>query len=213
MPSGRIVYATTGKTLPRDPGDPVPPVAASGEIARATSAELFVTDSAGPPQILFDPLHPDVQPPARATTGSAGYDLAAYLKGGAARVASAAGVELRAAAEVAGEWLVELAPGERALIPLGFRARLPHGYEAQVRPRSGASFRKGLEIPNAPGTIDADFPDEWMVIVRNGTAAPMRIVHGERIAQAVLARYEVLPWSGGAVRASTDRAGGFGSTG
>lgn len=172
-----------------------------------------MTDPALQPQILFDPLHPDVLPPARATAGSAGYDLPAYLRGGAARVASLAGVEIRPAVEADGEWTVELAPGERALIPLGFRARLPQGIEAQIRPRSGTSFRKGLEIPNAPGTIDADFPDEWMVIVRNGTGAPMRIAHGERIAQLVLARYEVLAWSSGAVRASTDRTGGFGSTG
>jgi dUTP pyrophosphatase len=100
-----------------------------------------------------------------------------------------------------------------ALVPLGFRARLPHGFEAQVRPRSGASFRKGIVIPNAPGTVDADYPDEWMVPVRNGTSAPMRIEHGERIAQAIFHRFEVLEWSEGAVAASTDRRGGFGSTG
>jgi dUTP pyrophosphatase len=108
---------------------------------------------------------------------------------------------------------VTLHPGERALIPLGFKARLPEGYEAQIRPRSGASFKKGLEIPNAPGTIDADFPDEWMVIVRNGTASAMRIAHGERIAQAVLQRFEVLEWTTGTVGVTTERGGGFGSTG
>ena len=57
--------------------------------------------------------------------------------------------------------------GATALIPLGFKARLPFGIEGQVRPRSGTSFKKGLQIPNAPGTIDSDFPDEWMVLVRN----------------------------------------------
>jgi dUTP pyrophosphatase len=100
-----------------------------------------------------------------------------------------------------------------ALIPLGFKARLPLGIEGQVRPRSGTSFKKGLQIPNAPGTIDSDFPDEWMVIVRNPLDQEIVIEHGERIAQLVLARYEVLPVEHGAVAATTTRVGGFGSTG
>lgn len=166
------------------------------------------------PAIHFEPLHPDVVAPARATAGSAGHDLSAYLRGRAIIVASAAGTAERAAvAADDGRWEVTLEPGERALIPLGFKARLPEGYEAQIRPRSGASFKKGLEIPNAPGTIDADFPDEWMVIVRNGTASAMRITHGERIAQAVLQRFEVLEWTNGTVGVTTERGGGFGSTG
>ena len=85
-------------------------------------------------------------------------------------------------------------------------ARLP-------RPRSGASFKKGLQIPNAPGTVDADYPEEWLVPVRNATVAPMRIEHGERIAQAVFQRYEVVSWVSGTVAHSTDRRSGFGSTG
>jgi dUTP pyrophosphatase len=103
--------------------------------------------------------------------------------------------------------------GVTALIPLGFKARLPDGIEAQIRPRSGTSFKKTLQIPNAPGTIDSDFPDEWMVIVRNPTDRPIRIEHGERIAQMVLARYEVLAVEAGTVRITTSRIGGFGSTG
>lgn len=117
------------------------------------------------------------------------------------------------AAEIDGVWAIELPVSAMALIPLGFRARVPEGYEAQVRPRSGASFKKGLQIPNAPGTVDADYPDEWLVPVRNATAATMRIEHGERIAQAVFQRYEVVRWQAGVVRATTDRTGGFGSTG
>jgi dUTP pyrophosphatase len=108
---------------------------------------------------------------------------------------------------------VTLAPGEKALIPLGFRARLPVGYEAQVRPRSGTSLKTDLVIVNAPGTIDADFPDEWMVPVKNGGTQPLVITQGERIAQMVLARYETLEFAAGSVTRSTERAGGFGSTG
>ena len=100
-----------------------------------------------------------------------------------------------------------------ALVPLGFRARLPRGIEAQIRPRSGAAFKKGLHIANSPGTVDCDFPDEWMVPVRNASVGPLIIEHGERIAQMVLSRYEVIPYEAGSVQATTNRQGGFGSTG
>lgn len=204
------LYAGGAETLP---GARLPPRPCGRDIAHRLSGERDVDTPAGPPIIRFEPLHADVTPPARATAGSAGADLAAYLRAQSVRIATPAGVIVRDAVATSGEWGLELQPGERALIPLGFKARLPLGYEAQVRPRSGAAFRKGLEIPNAPGTVDADFPDEWMVIVRNGTTAPMRIVHGERIAQVVLARHAVLEWSAGTVEVTTDRTGGFGSTG
>ena len=90
----------------------------------------------------------------------------------------------------------------------------PVGVEAQIRPRSGTSFKKGLQIPNAPGhdrlrlsrRVDGD---------RQATRrdAPIRIEHGERIAQMVLARYEVLAIETGRCRVTTSRVGGFGSTG
>ena len=112
-----------------------------------------------------------------------------------------------------GEWGVMLAPRQMALIPLGFRTRLPDGFEAQIRPRSGQAFKQALTIPNAPGTVDADYAEEWMVIVRNDAAVPRRIVHGERIAQVVFARYQALNLLEGAVQRTTARAGGFGSTG
>lgn len=60
---------------------------------------------------------------------------------------------------------ITLNPGERALIPLGFKAQIPEGYHGEVRPRSGAAFRKGIEIPNSPGTIGSDYGGEWMVPV------------------------------------------------
>lgn len=163
--------------------------------------------------VLFEPLHPDVRPPERATAGSAGFDLRAYLVSRQVRCSDGVSSWEVETSQVGGVWALELPPGAMALIPLGFRARLPEGFEAQVRPRSGASFRKGLQIPNAPGTVDADYPDEWLVPVRNATGAPMRIDHGERIAQAVFQRFEILHWLPGEVRATTNRTGGFGSTG
>lgn len=163
--------------------------------------------------IVIERLHPDARSPKRATEGSAGYDLFAYLRGRSIDCSDGTRQWSIVAESAADRWTVELPSGVMALVPLGFKARLPTGYEAQVRPRSGAAFKKGLAIPNAPGTVDSDFPDEWRVIVRNATSQPLTIEHGERIAQMVLQRYEVLPFVDGMVGQSTERAGGFGSTG
>ena len=160
-------------------------------------------------QLTIELLHADAQPPKRATEGSAGYDLCAYLTGRTVKCSDAQ----RVWDEPASTTGFTLPSGTAALIPLGFKARIPRGIEAQIRPRSGTSFKKGLQIPNAPGTIDSDFPDEWMVIIRNPTNGPITIEHGERIAQMVLARYEVLTIESGAVGITTSRVGGFGSTG
>jgi dUTP pyrophosphatase len=163
--------------------------------------------------VVVELLHPDAQQPKRATPGSAGYDLCAYLTARAIRCTDGERTWDTAAGEDNGQTTFLLDPGVTALVPLGFKARLPAGIEAQIRPRSGTSFKKGLQIPNAPGTIDSDYPDEWMVIVRNPTPRAIRIDHGERIAQMVLARYEALAIESGRVGVSTTRTGGFGSTG
>lgn len=165
------------------------------------------------PTIVFEPLHPGVEPPRRATGHSAGHDLAACLTGGSVRVFIDGVATPRTVEADADGGTIVLGPGEKALVPLGFKARLPEGYEAQVRPRSGTSLKTDLVIVNSPGTIDADYPDEWCVPVRNGGTRPLRIRHGERIAQLVLARFEALAFVPGAVARTTDRAGGFGSTG
>ena len=168
----------------------------------------------GGPVVVFEALYDDVVAPVRATEESAGYDLRAYLGGRPTRIAGASGVSERAPSKGAdGALYVEIGAGERAIVPLGFRARLPDGHEAQLRMRSSVAFKKGLTMPNAPGTIDADYPDEWLVMVRNDGAAPVRIEHGERIAQAIIARYTAVTWTPGTVGVSTSRAGGGGSTG
>jgi dUTP pyrophosphatase len=165
---------------------------------------------ATPPVIVFEPLHPDVSPPTRATLGAAGYDVRACLRGRTVRT-SDGGVERVVDAGTDGR--LALAPGTIALVPLGFRARLPVGYEAQLRVRSSIAFRRGLVLPNAPGTIDADYPDEWLAMMKNDSGSVVTIEHGERIAQVVLNRFEVLEWQEGSVAVSTDRQGGVGSTG
>jgi dUTP pyrophosphatase len=162
--------------------------------------------------MLIELLYPDAVPPKRATEGSAGYDLTAYLKGRTVQCGDGFLKWEAEAKEEDGVVALTLKEHEMALIPLGFKARLPEGCEGQIRPRSGTSFKKGLQIPNAPGTIDSDYPDEWMVIVRNPSPMRMRIEHGERIAQLVIARYEVVPVTFGKVGVTTSRTGGFGST-
>lgn len=162
------------------------------------------------PTIVFEPLHPDVTPPTRATRGAAGYDVRAYLRDRRVRVADG-GSEREV--DAGSEGRLALEPGAIALVPLGFRARVPDGYEAQIRVRSSIAFRKGLVLPNAPGTIDADYPDEWLAMMKNDSSSVVIIEHGERIAQVVLNRFEILEWSTGSVGISTDRKGGVGSTG
>lgn len=162
------------------------------------------------PVVVVEPLFEDARIPARQTQESAGFDLHAHVRGRAIRRCRP-GESPRAEQTPSDDLVLE--PGERALVPLGFRARVPAGYEAQIRIRSSTAFVKGLTMPNAPGTIDADYPDEWMVMLRNDSGIPVAIEHGERIAQAVIARHSAPDWESGAVAMSTDRTGGFGSTG
>lgn len=165
--------------------------------------------------ITLELLHPDARAPERATEGSAGYDLFVHLTQRTVKCSDSGRIWDVAASrdDDRNVSFLELAPQATAMIPLGFKARLPDGFEAQIRPRSGAAFKKGLTIPNAPGTVDADYPEEWMVLIRNAGTRPVRIEHGERIAQMVLARFEVLPVAMGTVTKTSSRSGGFGSTG
>jgi len=124
--------------------------------------------------------------------------------------ADAAGMDLLAAVAAP----VTIPPGHRALIPTGLTIALPHGYELQVRPRSGLALRHGIVLPNSPGTIDADYRGEVQVIVMNAGDAPFTVERGMRIAQAVLAPVVRVAWREAATLEPTGRgSGGFGSTG
>ena len=93
----------------------------------------------------------------------------------------AAGLDLLAAVPAAAP--MTLAPGERGLVPCGIAIALPHGFEAQVRPRSGLAVHHGVTVLNAPGTIDADYRGEVQVVLINHGEAPFELRRGERIAQ------------------------------
>ena len=152
------------------------------------------------PPALFQRLRERAILPARQTPLAAGLDLPACL-----------------------DAPVTLAPGDIALIPTGWAVAVPEGHEGQVRPRSGLSTKHGVTVPNAPGTIDADYRGELKVALINLGRAPFTVEHGMRVAQLVIAPVSLcgvrevaeLPAEsphfavGGAVRG----AGGFGSTG
>jgi dUTP pyrophosphatase len=110
--------------------------------------------------------NPDLPLPSRQSAHAAGYDVASA------------------------EPDFVLAPGERRAIGTGLAFELPEGFEMQVRPRSGLALKHGITLPNAPGTIDADYRGELKVILQNGGAEPVTIRRGERIAQLVFARHE-----------------------
>ena len=109
---------------------------------------------------------------------------------------------------------IVLKPLMRAIVPTGLFIELPEGYEAQIRPRSGLSAKKGIGLVNSPGTIDADYRGEIGVIVVNLSNEDFTIENGERIAQMVIAKHEVASWQEVESLNESDRgSGGFGSTG
>jgi dUTP pyrophosphatase len=141
-------------------------------------------------EVLLRRLDPELPAPSYAHDGDAGADLVTAVD-------------------------VDLAPGERAVVPTGTAIALPTGYAAFVHPRSGLAARCGMALVNAPGTIDAGYRGEIQVIVVNlDPSTPVMLKRGDRLAQLVIQRVErarfvevdELPES---VRAE----GGFGSTG
>lgn len=109
---------------------------------------------------------------------------------------------------------VELKPLERMLIPTGLKIELEHGYEAQVRPRSGMSIKHGITLINCVGTIDEDYRGEVCVPVVNISNESYTIQPDERIAQMVIARAEQAKLEVVTELSDTERGeGGFGSTG
>ena len=131
------------------------------------------------------------QLPAYATSQSAGMDLRANI-----------------------DAPIILQPMERRLVPTGLYIALPEGFEAQVRPRSGLALKHGLTVLNSPGTIDADYRGEIMVLLINFSNEPFTINDGERIAQMVVARHEQAEFIEVEVLDETERGeGGYGHTG
>lgn len=126
--------------------------------------------------------------------------------------AGAAGMDLRAA--VAADAPLVLEPGRRALAPTGFVFEIPHGFEGQIRPRSGLAFKHGVTCLNTPGTVDSDYRGEVKVLLANLGEEPFVIERGMRIAQMVIAPVTQVAVREAIEAGETARgAGGFGSTG
>jgi len=147
-------------------------------------------------------INPGVQTPAYESPGSAGFDLRAFFE--------------HCDEFNAGEAFV-LKAGSRAKIPTGLKLVIPHGYELQIRPRSGLAFKHGISLTNTPGTIDSDYRGELEILIINHGDKDFEINQGDRIAQAVLApvvqadfsEISEMPHESDNQRAE----GGFGSTG
>ena len=131
----------------------------------------------------------DLALPTRQTPQSAGLDLHANIS-------------------------VTISKGERTLVPTGIKVALPLGYEAQVRPRSGLALKHGITVLNAPGTIDADYRGEIGVLLINHGVEDFTIQRGDRIAQLVIAKVEMIDFQEVDELPDTPRGnGGYGSTG
>ena len=120
----------------------------------------------------------------------------------------AAGMDVVAAEDL------DLQPGQRHAVATGFRVAIPHGYEIQVRPRSGLAFKHGISVPNTPGTIDSDYRGELKILLINHGSDPFPVRRGERIAQLVPAAVTPATFDEVEELCETSRGeGGFGSTG
>jgi len=143
------------------------------------------------PRVQFKKLRPDAIVPRYMTSGAAGMDLAAAI-----------------------DEPITVGAGASAVVATGLAMAIPHGFEGQVRPRSGLARKHGITVLNAPGTIDSDYTGEVMVLLVNLSREPFTITHGERIAQLVIApvvQAEVVEVE--ALDETERGAGGFGSTG
>jgi dUTP pyrophosphatase len=126
--------------------------------------------------------------------------------------AHAAGMDLRAA--VPEDAPVTLHPGDRHAVPTGLAMAIPPGFEGQVRPRSGLALRHGVTCLNSPGTVDADYRGEVMVILINHGPEAFVVRRGERIAQLLISPVVQARWREVNELDATGRGeGGFGSTG
>ena len=129
--------------------------------------------------------------PAYATSPSAGMDLRANI-----------------------DKSITIHPMERMLIPTGLFMALPPGFEAQIRPRSGLALKHGITVLNSPGTIDADYRGEIMVLLINLSVDDFIINDGERIAQMIIAKHETIEFAVVDQLDETERgSGGYGHTG
>lgn len=137
-------------------------------------------------------LEDGVELPHYASTGAAGADIRAHLKND-----------------------IVLEPGQTKLIPTGVRVEIPHGYEIQIRPRSGLAAKNSVTVLNTPGTIDSDYRGEIQIILINHGKENFTITPGMRVAQMIVAPVTLGTFvrAEGSLASSKRGEGGFGHTG
>ena len=133
----------------------------------------------------------DIELPSYATSGSSGMDIRAAVK----------------------EDMI-VRHGKIILVPTNLSVEIPHGYEIQVRPRSGLAIKHGIGVLNSPGTIDADYRGEIKIILFNFSKEDFKISRGDRIAQIILSKVYLAKFIQTNDLADSSRGeGGFGHTG
>ena len=164
-------------------------------------------------RICFKKLSEGAILPKYQTSGAAGFDLCAVVNKDNPCYCDEQMVSLTEATKV--EPMLYVRPGQRCIVPTGWAVAIPHGFEMQIRPRSGLAAKFGITVLNSPGTIDSDYRGEVCVILYNSTEhEPFIVKAGDRIAQAVLARVEQFAIIEALELDDTQRGtGGFGSTG
>jgi dUTP pyrophosphatase len=140
-------------------------------------------------RVKFRALREGVKIPQYQTSGSVGFDLASIED-------------------------LTIEKGKTALIPTGLAFELPHGFEMQVRPRSGLALKHSITVLNSPGTIDSDYRGEIKVILINHGDEDFKISVGDRVAQAVITKVELVDFEEVHELSESERgSNGFGSTG
>ena len=142
-------------------------------------------------KILIKRLSKEVFLPKYETNGSSGMDLAANINS-----------------------IINIEPGNTAIIPTGLALSIPKGFEVQIRPRSGLAAKQKISVLNTPGTIDADYRGEIKIILINLGQETFKVEKGLRIAQMVVCPVVQAQLKEVDDLNETERGkGGFGSTG
>jgi len=153
---------------------------------------------------VVDQRHFPVEVRIRRLPHGADIELPSYTTDGAA------GADVRCAESES----LRIEPGQRAAVATGMVFEIPHGWEIQVRPRSGLAWRQGLTVVNAPGTIDSDYRGEVKVLMVNLGSEAVTVERGDRVAQLILSPVHRAAFAEVEALSETERSeGGFGSTG
>jgi dUTP pyrophosphatase len=166
---------------------------------------------------VAEKLHDDVELPTLADDGAAAFDARAYLTGRTVKFWTPDNnpYEMTPSNDPVTGTVLSIPPHHRALIPLGFKARIPEGFCVLVFTRSGQALKQGIMLGNGVGVIDESYPGEWGAILLNSSNSYFEVQHGARVCQLmpIETHARTFNWTEGVVGQTTQRTGGFGSSG